>query len=92
MKNWEVGGARDLEEGKDLYLQVFILYKAEKFSKKRKIWVSVIPAYSYCHGLRGGGTGTDNLRLQPVGLEHVQEGIAGRHRPWNERRGCVKER
>lgn len=41
--------------------------------------MSPIPAYSYCHGLRRGGTGTDNLRLKPMGLKHVQEGITGRH-------------
>lgn len=61
----------------------FILYNAKNnLTKKRGIWVSDIPAYSYCHGLRGGGTGTDDLRFQPVGLKHVQEGVTGRHRPW----------
>lgn len=52
---------------------------------KKEIRVSDIPAYSHGHGLRGGGTGTDNLRLQPMGLKHVQEGITGRHRPWTAR-------
>lgn len=37
------------------------------------------PANSDGHGLRRGGTGTNDLRLQAVGLEHVQEGVAGRH-------------
>lgn len=52
---------------------------------KKYIWVSYIPAYSYCHSLRGGGTGTDGLRFQPMGLKHVQEGITGRNRPLTAR-------
>lgn len=44
-----------------------------------------VPANGYCHGLGGAGTGTYNLRLQAVGLKHVQEGITGRHRPWETR-------
>lgn len=43
-----------------------------------------IPAYSYCHGLRRGSTGTDDLRLQAVRLKQIQEGIAGRDRPWTK--------
>ena len=35
-----------------------------------------VPAYGHCHGLGGGSTGTDDLRLQPMRLEHTQEGIA----------------
>lgn len=50
----------------------------------------ILPADGHRHGLRGGGTGTDDLWLQPVDLEHVEEGIAGRHRPLG--RGKDRER
>lgn len=86
-KNWEEGGTRELEEKKGFlssFLIVFLILNNAK-KKKKEICVSDIPANCYCHGLRGGGTGTDNLRFQPVGLKHVQEGITGRHRPWTTR-------
>lgn len=47
--------------------------------------MSNVPANGHSHGFRGAGTGTDDLRLQAVRLKHVQEGIAGRHRPWETR-------
>lgn len=49
------------------------------------------PANGYCHGLGGAGTGTYNLRLQAVGLKHVQEGITGRHRPCERRQSTNPE-
>lgn len=79
---WEVGGTRRRKWFLSSFVFVFFfLYGTKTIQHKKEIWVSDIPAYSDCHGLRGGGTGTDDLRFQPVGLKHIQEGITGRHRP-----------
>lgn len=45
-------------------------------------YMDMVPAYGHSQGLRGGGTWTDHLWLQTMRLEHIQEGITRRHRPW----------